>query len=220
MPRRSVFCLLALAAAGPVLAQTTATEKASITLYSLPAFLGESVTITGATPDLSQRGFANKAQSARVTGGPWIVCRDANYAGQCQTLDGDVPALALVGLGKRILSLRPQAATGTTSGQTTTTGTTTGTATAATPAAALADLDVGEGVEGQDTTFFIRPTLQGQQVSAGTNDRTAADAFCKLAGHTSSLHAGRARAQVSNIWSVTAGTRVRGFPLRDVLCRK
>lgn len=215
MRRSSLVCILALAAARSALAQT-ATEQASITLYSLPGFLGESVTITEATPDLARLGFANRAQSARVRGGTWIACREASFAGQCQTLEGDLPVLSLVGLNKRILSLRPQVATNPTGG----TATTAGGATAAAPATALADLDVGEGVEGQDTSFFVRPTLQGQQVSAGTNDRTAADAFCKLAGHTSSLHAGRARVQVSNIWSVTTGTRVRGFPLRDVLCRK
>lgn len=203
------MCLLALAAAGPALAQTTATEKASITLYSLPGFLGESVTITEATPNLTQRDFAGRVQSVRVTRGPWLVCREASFGGQCQTLAGDVPVLALAGVNQRILSLRPQVATSPTSGPT-----------PGTAPAALADLDVGEGVEGQDTSFFIRPTLQGQQVSAGTNDRTAAEAFCKLAGHTSALHAGRARTQLSNLWNVTTGTRGRGFPLRDVLCRK
>lgn len=212
MASRGIFAILVLAAAGPAQAQATA-EKPSITLYSLPAFLGQSITITEATPNLTQTGFANRAQSARVTSGTWIACRGASYAGQCQTLQGDVPTLSLIGLNKKVLSLRPNVTAGTASGTTTT-------AAATAPAAALADLDVGEGVEGQDATFFVRPTLQGQQVSAGAADRTAADAFCKLAGHASSLHAGRARVQVSNIWNVTTGVRGRGYPLRDVLCRK
>lgn len=210
---RALLPMLVLATAAPALAQTTATaEKPSITLYSLPAFLGQSITVTEATPNLSQSGFANRAQSARVTSGTWVACRGAAYAGQCQTITGDVPTLSILGLNKKVLSLRPNV---------TTTAGSTGTSSTTTPAAALADLDVGEGVEGQDVSFFARPTLQNQQVSAGAaTDRTAADAFCKLAGHGTSVHAGRARTQVSNIWNVTTGARVRGYPLRDVLCRK
>lgn len=199
-------------AAIPAAAQTT--DSGSITLYEYPAYLGRSVSVTSATSDLASLGFARRAQSARVTGS-WEVCPQPAYKGNCQTLTGNVKVLQLLGLGGTIASVRP--------GASATTAATAGTAGAPASAAVkvnLADLDVDEGAEGQDTAFFPRPSLQGNQVSAGTNDRTAADAFCKQAGYASSIYAGRARTQSSNIIDVAAAVRVRAYPLRDVLCRK
>lgn len=204
-----------LIAAVPAAAQTAA---GSITFYELPAYLGRSETVTTETKELAASSIARRAQSARVVGS-WTVCPTANFAGTCTTLTSDLPSLALVGLNKKIASLRPTVATTST---TTSTGPATGQQAATTTAAAvnLADLDADAGVEGQDTAFFVRPAFGNVQVAAGTNDRTAADAFCKQAGYTSSLHAGRARAPASGIIDVTTSTKVRGFPLRDVLCRK
>ena len=212
----------ALLAAAPAVAQTTD----SITLYEYPAFFGRSVTVNAATPDLATQGFASKARSARVTGS-WTVCRAANYA-DCRTLTSDQQTLFLVGLDKAIVSLRPTnppattttPATGTTA--TTTTGAT-ATGTAATTTAAtvkVADLDVDAGTVGQDTEFYRRPSFGKIEVSAGANDKTAGDAFCKAAGYTSSAYAARARVQASGLIDLATSAKVRAYPLRDVLCRR
>jgi hypothetical protein len=209
--RKMIFIALAalpLAAA----AQNNTGAAPKLTLYSSPAYLGSSVTIDAATPDLATLGFARRAQSARVSGGAWVLCPQTAYAGTCRTISGNTPLLSR----SSIVSVRPQAdaaaATTTAAGGSTTVA-----------AAATVDidaLDVDEGVEGQDASFFARPSLGGTQISAGTNDRTTADAFCRLAGYASSLNAGRARAQASNILDISARTRVRGYALRDVLCRR
>jgi hypothetical protein len=211
--RIRVFMVSSLIAAVPAAAQTAAS---SITFYELPAFLGRSETVTAETKGLPASSIARRAQSARVIGA-WTVCPTENFAGTCTTLTADVPSLALVGLNKKIVSLRPTAADTSAS-----TGSASGAPTAPTTAAAvnLAELDADAGVEGQDTAFFARPAFGTVQVAAGTNDRTAADAFCRQAGYTSSLYAGRARAQASGIIDLAASAKVRGFPLRDVLCRK
>jgi hypothetical protein len=213
--KRKLFLIgLVIGAVTPAMAQTA--DVGSITLYELPAYLGRSVRITSATSNLATVGFANRAQSARVQGS-WEVCPETAYKGSCQTLTASAKVLQLLGLGGKIASVRP---TPVTTGQTITSSTA-GTATASPGTKVnLADLDVDEGAEGQDTTFFARPSLQGNQVSAGTNDRAAADAFCKQAGQASSVYASRARTQLSNIVDVASATRVRGYPLRDVLCRK
>lgn len=207
-----LLATLMLGIGAPALAQDSGTR--SITLYELPAYLGRSVTVTAPTSNLAALGFAKKAQSARVKGS-WEVCPQAEFKGSCQTLNANVQVFQLLGLSGQIASVRPIGLTATPA----TGSATTGSATTATKVN-LADLDVDEGTEGQDTTFFARPAFQGSQVSAGSNDRTAADTFCKQAGHASSVYAARARTQVSNIIDVAAGTRVRGYPLRDVLCRK
>ena len=211
--RIRVFMVSSLIAAVPAAAQTA---PGSITFYELPAYLGRSETVTAETKGLPASSIARRAQSARVIGS-WTVCPTEDFAGTCTTLTTDVPSLALVGLNKKIVSLRPTAA-----GTSASTGSASGTQTAPTTAAAvnLAELDADAGVEGQDTAFFARPALGNVQVAAGTNDRTAADAFCRHAGYTSSLYASRARAQASGIIDITASAKVRGFPLRDVLCRK
>lgn len=203
-----------LIAAVPAAAQTAA---GSITFYELPAYLGRSETVTTETKGLAASSIARRAQSARVTGS-WTVCPTENFAGSCTTLTTDVPSLALVGLNKKIVSLRPAAAGPASTSAST--GSASGTPAAPATAVNLADLDADAGVEGQDTAFFARPAFGNVQVAAGTNDRTAADAFCKQAGYTSSLYAGRARAQASGIIDITTSTKVRSFPLRDVLCRK
>lgn len=204
------LAICGLVSAGPVAAQTNAD---SITFYELPAFLGRSVTVTAAAKELAESSIARRAQSARVTGS-WTLCSTVNFAGTCRTLTTDVPSLALVGLGK-VASLRPTAqSTATTSASTGTSSTT------AAARVNLADLDADAGVEGQDSAFFARPSFGNVQVAAGTNDRTAADAFCKQAGYTNSIHASRARVQASGIIDMTTSAKVRSFPLRDVLCRQ
>jgi hypothetical protein len=217
IPMRSTFFAAALLASTPAFAQT-----GSVTLYELPFFAGRSVTVTSATPDLTSQSFAKRAQSAKVSGS-WQACPEANYAGSCQTLAGDQRALALVGLGGAITSLRntedaakPTTTTGTTSG--TATGTT---ATSGTGKVDLTKLAVSGATIGQNTVFFVKPMIGGLELSAGNNDKTVADAFCKKAGYGVSLHATRMGVQRTNLIEVAASTKGnRGYPLRDVLCSR
>jgi beta/gamma crystallin len=192
----------------------------TLTLYELPGYFGRSVTVTSATPDLATRSFAKRAQSARVVG-EWQVCPQAAYQGSCQVLNRNTPLLSR----SAIASARPaaDAVAATTTGTSTSTSTTTSTSSSSATAAATVDLDALDadaGVEGQDVAFFARPSLGGSQVSAGANDRAAADAFCARAGFAASAYSARARVQASNLIDLTARTRVRAYPLRDVLCRR
>ena len=210
--RPVVLAAFALFAATPALAQT-----GSVTLFELPLYAGRSVTITSATPDLAAQTFARRAQSARVTGS-WQFCPEVNYGGTCRTVTANQRALALLGAAGAVSSLRTTAdAAAAPVGTTTTTAATTA---SAGTAVNIADMDVDAGTEGQDTAYFARPALARNEVSAGTNDKVAADAFCKAAGFGTSAYAGRARAQTSNLIDLSASTRVRGFALRDVLCRR
>lgn len=201
---------LSLLLATPAVAQTAAP---SMTLFELPGYLGRSVTITADTPDLAKEGFAKRAQSARVTGS-WQVCPAVTFAGACQTLNGNMPILKKA----QIASVRPtpSAAIGASAA-----AGSQGTRTPATAAALDLDaLDVGAGTEGQDVFFYARPSLSGSEIAAGTNDVTAATAFCKLAGQSTANSAGRTRVQASNLIDVASKTKVRGFALRDVVCRR
>jgi len=204
---RTAF-LLAFAAALPLAgasAQTTTSTTASITLYELPAYLGRSVTITSATTDLATLSFARRAQSARVRG-EWEVCPQIAYQGTCRTLNANVPVLSR----SAAVSLRPASATQQ-PGEVTL---------GAAASIDLESLDADDGTEGQDTAFFARPAFAGVQVSAGSNDRAAADLFCSRAGFGGSAYASRARVQASNLIDLSARVRVRGYALRDVLCRR
>lgn len=199
---------LLLAAAAALSATAASAQTPTVTLFELPGYLGRSVTLSADAPDLAAQ---LRARSARVTGS-WQFCPQASYAGTCRTVTANQPLLNPVPLSIRT------SASATATPATTAAGTT---ATASANASVdLASLDAGGGTEGQDVTFFARPSLSGSEVSAGTNDLAAATAFCKLAGATSASAAGRARVQASNLIDATAATRVRGFALRDVVCRR
>jgi Beta/Gamma crystallin len=195
-----VAAVAALGASLPAAAQ-----QDSITLYEQPGYLGRSVTITDSTPNLATRQFADRARSARVVGS-WTVCADANYAGACQEMNtGNVPFLHLMQLDRTIASVRRtdenEGGGQYDDGQ--------------------SQFDPGDGVDGQDVTFFTRPSYNGSDVAAGTgNTKPAADAFCREAGFTTSVYAGRTRAQSSNTVNAETGARARSFALRDVVCRK
>ncbi len=209
--RTSLSLVAALTLAGGAAAQTASTSEPSITLYELPAYLGRSVTVTTATTDLATQSFARRAQSARVTGS-WQVCGAESYAGTCRTLSANTPYLAR----SAAVSLRP-------AGEVTATGATapaTGANGVAGTAVDLDALDVAEGTAGQDVAFYARPALGTDQISAGTNDTAAGNAFCQRAGATTAVYAGRARVQTSNLIDLSTRARVRGFALRDVLCRR
>lgn len=209
MMRGHLIIGLAAFAAGPALAQSS---TPSMTLYELPGYLGRSVTVTSDTPDLATETFAKRAQSARVSGS-WQVCPAVKFAGACRTLTDDVPFISK----SKVISIRP---TPTESAKAATAPATTNTQTSSAAAIDLDALDVGAGTEGQDVSFYPRPSLGGTEIAAGTNDIAAATAFCKLAGGTSASYGGRARVQTSNLVDIAAKTKVRSYALRDVVCKK
>lgn len=202
--------LIAALAGTTALAQSggSSAEQAasSVSIHLLPAYVGGATTLTAATPNTSIA-----ARSVRVTGS-WQLCSAVNYAGTCQTVTADQPLYR----GPAIRSARP----------------TPGSTSAANPAASasatagatakldLDALDTGNGTTGQDVDFYATPAFGSDQVSASTNDKTAGDAFCKRAGASSSAYASRGRVQQSNLIDLATATKVRGFPLRDVLCRR
>lgn len=54
------------------------------------------------------RQYNDMAISLKISGrGSWQVCADANFRGNCQTFDRDVPDLRRFGLGETISSVRP-----------------------------------------------------------------------------------------------------------------
>lgn len=214
--RRAILLGLATMTAMPAVSQTA---TPSLILYELPGYLGRSVTITGDTPDLAAQTFAKRAQSARVTGS-WQICPSVKYEGSCRTLSSNAPLLSKA----QVVSVRPSPSPGSTSVTATPTPTPTPSASATGSAAAatvdLDALDVGTGTDGQDVSFYARPSLSGSEISAGSNDLASATAFCKITGASTAAYAGRARTQTSNLVDVTAKTRVRGYALRDVVCRR
>ncbi|MET0370369.1 MAG: beta/gamma crystallin-related protein [Sphingobium sp.] len=215
--RKTILTALAITAAVPAAAQSQ-TAPPTMTLYEFPGYIGRSVTVTAEAPDLATQGFAKRAQSARVSGS-WQVCPAVKYGGSCTTLANNAPFL----MKAQIVSVRPTptatSAAATTAATPTTTGQT-ATSASATAAIDLDALDAGGGTEGQDVAFYARPSLSGSEISAGTNDITSATAFCKLAGATSASYAGRTRVQASGLIDLSAKAKVRGYALRDVVCRR
>ncbi len=79
-------------------------RQPTITLYEGPNFSGRSITIDQDYTNLP-REYNDRALSLRVQGS-WQVCQDANYRGQCISVDRDVRDLDRMGLGQAISSLR------------------------------------------------------------------------------------------------------------------
>ena len=76
-------------------------------LYSGLNFSGQSFETSREYSNLP-RQFNDKALSLRLSGRTaWEVCSDANFRGNCQVLDRDVPDLRRYGLGFAVSSLRP-----------------------------------------------------------------------------------------------------------------
>jgi len=77
------------------------------TLFSGLNFSGQAFDTTREYSNLPAY-FNDKALSLRLGGRtPWEVCSDANFRGNCQVIDRDVPDLRRYGLGFAVSSLRP-----------------------------------------------------------------------------------------------------------------
>lgn len=75
-------------------------------LFSAPSFSGRQQVVTSAIANLRNLGFDNQAQSVRVGGGVWDICEDTNFR-KCRTVSGDVASLSMIGLSRRVSSVRP-----------------------------------------------------------------------------------------------------------------
>ncbi|MEP7205937.1 MAG: beta/gamma crystallin-related protein [Casimicrobiaceae bacterium] len=96
----AVVFLLALLTAGAATGQ--------ITFYERPDFRGRTFTTYDAIRDFTRYGFNDKAASVVVRDGAWQVCTDAEFRGECVTLNpGRFPTLISMGIKNRVSSLRP-----------------------------------------------------------------------------------------------------------------
>ena len=76
-------------------------------LYEQPGFRGRSVTVSGEASNLRDHGFNDKAMSIRIRG-TWQLCSDANYRGQCVSIQGDQDDLGRFGIARNLSSIRKE----------------------------------------------------------------------------------------------------------------
>ncbi len=76
----------------------------SITLYSDTGLRGTSVELTGDQLNFNTLRFNDKARSAEVRGGVWLLCSDNNLRGRCEYVDRTVRNLGDIGLSGNISS--------------------------------------------------------------------------------------------------------------------
>jgi uncharacterized protein YcfJ len=80
---------------------------AQVTFYEHPDFRGRAYTITNDTADMGRIGFGDRASSAIVERGRWLVCHDAGYRGDCTILrPGQYVSLRDAGFEDSISSAR------------------------------------------------------------------------------------------------------------------
>ena len=94
-----------LGAAAVVIATQAA---AQVTFYDADGFYGNAFMVRQNTPNFSPLGFNDRASSAVVERGRWLVCTDSGFRGKCIVLvPGNYPSLALYDMNNRISSARP-----------------------------------------------------------------------------------------------------------------
>jgi hypothetical protein len=78
-------------------------------LYARPGFRGRSVTIRGPVANLDGSGLNDRVRSIRLNprGGPWVVCSDAGFRGDCRTIRRDVGDTRQIGMRREISSVGP-----------------------------------------------------------------------------------------------------------------
>jgi hypothetical protein len=91
--------------APPVAAPGPRGPVGTVTFYETGDFTGRQFRIDQTVPNFAGR-YNDRAQSAIVDGGPWEICADADFHGQCRIfVPGRYPNLG--GLGGRVSSARP-----------------------------------------------------------------------------------------------------------------
>jgi len=92
---------------GVVLALGASAASAQVTLYQGERFYGPTFSVNGPINNLDRYGFNDRASSAIVDHGNWLVCVDSDFRGQCIVLrPGQYPSLGAMGLNNRISSIR------------------------------------------------------------------------------------------------------------------
>lgn len=80
-------------------------EAGEIRLYTDDNFKGRVVVLRDTTDDLSRVNFNDTVSSIQVDAGSWEVCKDADFKGDCKTLErGDYRSLP--GMNDKISSVR------------------------------------------------------------------------------------------------------------------
>ena len=134
--------------------------------------------------------------------GAWTICERPAFHGHCETVSGDVPDLAQVGLSRRVGSLRQGAGGGT--DQPRATGDGGGYYDRPPPPRPHRDEGgafANQGVAGHSVVFFYRPQRDGADIPG--QGRELADQFCRDQG-----------------LGAAAYFATDGRILRDVLCQR
>jgi hypothetical protein len=78
-------------------------------LYARPGWRGRSVTVRGAEANLDGSGLNDHVRSIRIDprAGPWLVCSDAGFRGDCRTIRRDVRDTRRIGMRREISSIGP-----------------------------------------------------------------------------------------------------------------
>ena len=85
----------------------TTQAMAQATLYANDNFAGQSLRMSGDTPNLQRYNFNDRTSSIIVVGNRWEVCEDDNFRGRCTVLrPGRYSALSDIGLEDGISSAR------------------------------------------------------------------------------------------------------------------
>ncbi|TMH35030.1 MAG: glycine zipper 2TM domain-containing protein [Betaproteobacteria bacterium] len=85
-----------------------ASAAAQVTLYERDGFRGHTFSVNGPVPNLDRTDFNDRASSAIVERGRWLVCEDAYFKGRCTELrPGEYWSLDRLGMNNRISSIRP-----------------------------------------------------------------------------------------------------------------
>ena len=81
---------------------------AQVRLYEHDNFRGRSFTTDRGLGDFTRAGFNDRASSAIVSGGRWVLCDNSRFGGNCVRLrPGRYPSLSAMGLNDRVSSARP-----------------------------------------------------------------------------------------------------------------
>lgn len=78
-----------------------------LTMYADDNYRGNSYAVNGEIGNLKSANFNDLASSVEVNGGQWQLCSDANFRGNCQTVQrGRYPSLRSIGLNDSVTSVR------------------------------------------------------------------------------------------------------------------
>jgi hypothetical protein len=82
-----------------------AATAGELPLFSRDDFGGRQITLLGNAPNLSERGFNDRASSMIVGSGRWEVCENIDFGGRCAVVEpGEYPTVER--FGNRISSVR------------------------------------------------------------------------------------------------------------------